>query len=549
MPGVDDLLDNWILSEMERDPTRATALGLPGYDRRLGDLGAAAWEARPAQDRRAAAAIRSLELTRYPLEDQVDLVLVLSELAGRAAMEDWHTWRRDPSLYVDPCLDGVHLLWLHRLAPEAELVEASVARLAAVPEVLAAARDNLDPEVMPALFARRGAAAARAGAGFLADLLPAEVSDHQARRRLAEAGASAADALGSFAQWLEEGERASRGDWAIGEARYSALLTDRELLGVDAAGLHQRGLETYETLSAEMTELAERIDPGAGGWVPLLARLDAECPSTPEEMRADYERWCGLARDFLTDRELVSFPEGESCAVVPSPVFQRPLLAVASYQPPPPFSASRLGHFFVPYPPEGEPPEGVAQRLASNGYHAIPTTAVHEAYPGHHWHLVWSAQTRRPVRKVVTTSYFVEGWALYSEVMMRREGFFGDPRAELSHLGARIFRAARIVVDTALHTGEMTAEQAVDFMRRKVAMTQAVAVAEVERYCSWPTQAASYLTGSLQIEALRDRWQADGRGDLRSFHDSVAADPGLPVALVERRLWPDDAPEGGRPVA
>ncbi|HET9072589.1 MAG TPA: DUF885 domain-containing protein [Acidimicrobiales bacterium] len=538
MPGVDELLDNWILAEMERDPTRATALGLPGYDHRLGDLSAPAWEARPDEDRRAAAAIRSLDLTLHPVEDQVDLVLVLSELAGRAAMADWQEWRRNPSLYVGPCLDGVHLPWLHRLAPEADLVEATVARLAAVPEVLAAGRANLDPELMPPLFARRGAAAARAGAAFLADLLPAEVGDPGLRQRLAGAAAGPAAALTSFATWLEEGESRSRGDWAIGEARYSALLTDRELLGVDAGQLHQRGLDAYEELSAEMAELARHIDPDAGGWVPLLARLDAECPSTPEEMRAEYERWCTLARDFLAERELVSFPEGERCLVVPSPVFQRPVLAVASYQEPPPFSASRVGHFFVPYPPEGESPEGIAERLASNGYHAIPTTAVHEAYPGHHWHLVWSAQTHRPVRKVVTTSYFVEGWALYTEVMMRREGFFTDPRAVLSHLGARIFRAARIVVDTALHTGGMTPEEAVTFMQEKVAMTRAVAVAEVERYCSWPTQAASYLTGSLQIEALRDRWLAEGRGDLHAFHDAVAADPGLPVALVERRLFP-----------
>ncbi len=535
--GVDDLLDNWILGEMERDPTRATALGLPGYEHRLPDLSAAAWEARPRQDRKTAAAIGALDLASHPLEDQIDLVLVLAELSGRAAMEDWREWRRNPSIYIDPCLAGVHLPWLHRLAPEAELVDATVDRLTAVPEALAAGRANLDFDLVPALFARRGAAAARAGVGFLADLLPAEAQDPGARERLAEAAAGAAAALASFAEWLDEGERRSRGGWAIGEVRYRLLLADRELLATDPGTLHQRGLDAYEELSAEMTELASRIDPDAGGWVPLLARLDADCPSTPEEMRAGYERWCTLARDFLVERDLVSLPEGERCAVVPSPVFRRPVLAVASYQEPPPFSSSRVGHFFVPYPPAGESPEGIAQRLASNGFHAIPTTAVHEAYPGHHWHLVWSAQTRRPVRKVVTTSYFVEGWALYTEVMMRKEGFFGDPRAELSHLGARIFRAARIVVDTALHSGEMTPEQAVGYLRDKVAMTTAVAVAEVERYCSWPTQAASYLTGSLQIEALRDRWLDEGRGDLHSFHDAVAADPGLPVTLVERRLF------------
>jgi len=126
----------------------------------------------------------------------------------------------------------------------------------------------------------------------------------------------------------------------------------------------------------------------------------------------------------------------------------------------------------------------------------------------------------------------------YAERMMREQGFFADDRQVLSHLAARIFRAARIVVDTALHTGSMAAEEAVAFMRDRTLTPEPVARAEVERYCSWPTQAASYLTGSLQIEALRDRWVADSRGSLKQFHDAVAANPGLPVALVEQLLFP-----------
>ena len=54
----------------------------------------------------------------------------------------------------------------------------------------------------------------------------------------------------------------------------------------------------------------------------------------------------------------------------------------------------------------------------------------------------------------------------------------------------------------------MTVEQGVAFMTEKVLMSEAVARSEVRRYCAWPTQAASYLTGSLEIEALRDQLQA-----------------------------------------
>ena len=530
--GVDELLTAWVREEWERQPTQASALGADGYDHRLGDFSSSAFEQRPERDRHYAGLVERLSLPELPVDERVDLVAVLAELAGRQVMDDWQLWRREPAVYLGPCLGGVHEPWLHRLRPEPELVDGTVARLAEIPGVLADARANLDPALMPALFARRGEARARAGARYIAASLPGEASDPEQRDRLAAATAAPVSALEAFADWLAEVGPRAAGDWAIGEARYSALLTGRELLGVDAAGLHQRGVAAFDQLDAQMAEVAARIDPRASGWPEVLAALDADCPDTPEEMRAAYERSCDEARAFLIERDLVTLPEGERCLVEPSPLYQRPVLAVASYQSPPPLSPSLTGHFFVPYPPDGERPEAIRERLANNGYHAVPTTAVHEAYPGHHWQLVWSRRTTRLVRHLVTTSYFVEGWALYAEAMMHEQGFFTDDRQVLSHLGARIFRAARIVVDTALHTGAMTVAEAESFMRDRAGLPGAVARAEVERYCSWPTQAASYLTGCLQIEELRSRWT----GDLRAFHDSLAANPGLPVALAAELL-------------
>ena len=99
------------------------------------------------------------------------------------------------------------------------------------------------------------------------------------------------------------------------------------------------------------------------------------------------------------------------------------------------------------------------------------------------------------VRRVYSTPYFSEGWALYAERVMRERGFFTDPLHELHHLNATLFRAARIIVDTSLHLGEMSFDEAVTFMMDKAALPEPVARAEVGRYCWWPTQASSYLTG------------------------------------------------------
>jgi uncharacterized protein (DUF885 family) len=539
MADVDEVLDGWLAEEFDREPVRASSLGLSRYDDQLGDHSAAGFEAEQRRTRLWAARFAGLEHTGRSLDDRIDVTLVLTALAGRAVLEEWEGWRREPATYLNPCLMGPFSLFLHRLRPEPELVAAAVARLRQVPEVLEAGRANLDADLTPRLLIKRGLATCRAGAVYFRDMLAAEVTDDGLRADVGGAAGAAADAMADFGQHLDSMLGAARGDWALGESRYSALLLERELLGYGAGELHTRGEKAWADLDAEMTNLARGVDPGAPGWRAVITDLSADHPADPEEMRSGYERACSDARAFLAERRLVTLPEGEECLVVPSPVFQRPVMAVASYAAPPPLSSSAIGHFFVPYPPEGTSPEALDQRLSDNGWYAIPSVSVHEAYPGHHWQLTWSRRTSRQVRHWVATPYFIEGWALYAERMMREEGFFTDARQELCHLGMRIFRAARMVVDTALHAGEMTVEQAVTHLRERAGLTEAVANAEVSRYCAWPTQAPSYLTGSLEIERIRDRWRSGpGAGrDLREFHDAIAASPGLPAALAELAMF------------
>jgi uncharacterized protein (DUF885 family) len=149
-------------------------------------------------------------------------------------------------------------------------------------------------------------------------------------------------------------------------------------------------------------------------------------------------------------------------------------------------------------------------------------------------------QNRSHIRRTHFTSYFAEGWGLYAERVMREQGFFTDPRHLLFQYEATLFRAARIVVDTSLHTKEMTFDQAVDFMVRNGNLTAPNAKAEVGRYCSWPTQASSYLTGMLEIVDIRTRWLAKrGSADrlaLRAFHDAITSTGSIPTSLAERAI-------------
>jgi uncharacterized protein (DUF885 family) len=539
MPSFTELVDSFLAEEFEDSPVRASSLGLTEYDDRLDDLSEAAILRRNERDGHWLEQFRAVDSASLEPDEQIDRDLVISILRGRQIVEDFEAWRRQPDTYLNPGMTGIFTLFLHQLRPVEELVASAVSRMRQIPENLEAGKANLRPEMVPDIFLDRAANQARAGARYVSEILPAQIEDQRLRDRLADAGREAASAYESYVAFLEEMRPNASGEWALGEERYSALLREKELLGFGARELRDRGRAEYESLAADLTRCARELR-GTDDWKQVLDELNEDHPRTPEAMRLGYEEWTERARQYLKEHRLVSFPAGEECAVVPSPPFQRPVLAVASYMSPPPFSDKMLGHFFVPFPPDGASEEEIQKRLASNSYPGIPTTAVHEAYPGHHWHLVMSKANPSRVRQVFRTPYFSEGWALYAERMMREQGFFTDLRHEMNQYEATIFRAARIVVDTSLHMGEMTWDEAVSFMTTRTGLTEPTAKAEVTRYCAWPTQASSYLTGCLEIVRIREAFfAAHGSSDtdaLRAFHDGITSSGGLPIALAERAV-------------
>ncbi|MGV9778615.1 DUF885 domain-containing protein [Streptosporangium sp. NPDC003464] len=524
---VGDYLD-WHLSA---NPVQAALAGAEGYDRTLGDFTEAGFLARDRESRRW---LERFQEAGDPgdFEDMVDRELIMSRLRGALVQADWPEWRRDPSVYLNTIFASMFSPFLHRLSPEGELVEAAVARLAEVPDVIAACRANLDPALAAPLLIERGLGQARTARRFLTETVPGQVADEALRARLAEAAEPAAAAFDGLVDFLT-GFRAA-GTWRMGEELYSTLLREREMLGYGADELLKRGQAAYDELDARMREVAGLLPGGSEGWHAAVTALQDDHAPTLEDMRAEYEFETERARRFVREHGLVTFADGEECRVVPSPEFQRPVLAVASYLQPPPLSTSRIGHFFVPFTPDSFTEEQVRQRLRTNARAQMPSIAVHEAYPGHHWHLSWMAGSPRRARKLFRTPYFTEGWALYVEKVMQEHGYFTTPAQELAHLDFRLFRAARIIVDTSLHCGDMTVEEAEEFMTTRSSLTPGTAKGEVDRYCAWPTQAPSYLTGALEIDRIRDDYLAAGRGDLRAFHDALAGSGGLPLGLARR---------------
>ncbi|KAF0177639.1 MAG: DUF885 family protein [Hyphomonadaceae bacterium] len=171
----------------------------------------------------------------------------------------------------------------------------------------------------------------------------------------------------------------------------------------------------------------------------------------------------------------------------------------------------------------------------------LPTQDYHEAAPGHHFQIALAQeQERLPlIRRIAGFNAFAEGWGLYAEQLVDEAGLYeSDPVGRIGFLRWRLWRAARLVVDTGIHAYGWNREQAIAYLIGVTGDNPAVVTSEVERYAVWPGQACGYEIGRIEIERLREKAQR-GLGpkfDLKTFHDVVLLNGSVPLTVLEAQI-------------
>jgi uncharacterized protein (DUF885 family) len=144
---------------------------------------------------------------------------------------------------------------------------------------------------------------------------------------------------------------------------------------------------------------------------------------------------------------------------------------------------------------------------------------------------------------------YAEGWALYAESLGYAMGFYQDPYQRYGNLQARLFRAARLVVDTGIHAYNWPRDKAIAYMSHQGGVDRAFAESEVDRYFSTPAQALGYLLGYHKMRELRARAEKalGPRFDVKDFHAAIIDNGSMPLAVLEKLLDEWIAAGGGRP--
>ena len=348
-------------------------------------------------------------------------------------------------------------------------------------------------------------------------------------------------AYGKLISWFENDlpniSREATGASALpqGEAYYNSALALRTTTDLTADEIHQIGLNEVDRILAEMEKIKH-----AEGFDGTLKEFFAYIKSDNTDERFYYPNTDEGRQAYLDDAtaflDNIADKLPEFFGILP-----KADLVVKRVEP---FreQAGAPQHYFAGSPDGSTPGVYYAHlidmtTMPKNEMEAI---AYHEGNPGHHMQIS-IAQELEGVPKFRTTSFFnsyVEGWALYAELVAKEMGGYQNPMSDFGRLVSEMWRAIRLVVDTGIHAKGWTEEQANQFFRDNSPISDGAIKTEVQRYFVWPGQATSYKIGMLKILELREKAETElgEKFDIRAFHDVVLGSGAVPLTILERMV-------------
>jgi uncharacterized protein (DUF885 family) len=527
------LADDYYNWRNEQYPVRSSDAGLHTWDDRLTDYSPGAIADRAQHTRLVLDQVRAMKVDSWPKDDQIDWLLFRSQLeAVDFDTRILKTERNDPQTYIGECASAIFSLLKKEYDTPQKRAVAATARLQKMPAMLQQGLTNLSSPVK--LYANLAIQSARSIDPLLNDSLMTldkglSTPEHEALIKARDA------AIGAAHHYADEltARLPKMVDFApMGEANYNYYLRNVLLLPLNAAEVEMIGrVETarYRALEALLPD-------------PKLADPDpsrsANVPADQQAFLKAYESREQEMIQFLRDHKLVTLPDYLGPFQIRQlPEAFKPTSPGGFMNAPGVYDKDPVGFYFIPtYDPKSE---NFYIRAAIEDPRPI---LGHEGIPGHFLQLSIANHLADEIRRQHSDTVMVEGWALYGEEMLLREGLY--PLNSAGHgqiLRLARYRGARIGVDVNLHTGRWTFEQAVKYFMDAGGLDREAAEGEAAGAASSPTQKISYIVGKWQIMSLLGRYR-DRMGDkfrLGQFHDDFIANGSLPVSVIEWILLDD----------
>ena len=510
-------------------PTWATRDGIHDYDGQLGRWTRDAIDSQIQSMQRYLGRLLAIDASALDDEAFYDhQVLKLQIEAAVLDLDRVRGWEKNPNFYGGIISEGLYTLAsLAFDTPERRLALATE-RLRHVPQVLAAARENLKNP--PRIYTEVAIDEFSGAHSFVKTSLPqafAAVKDDALRARFAEAQKPALESIEKFIDWMrKELLPASTGTFALGADLYRRKVALDEGIDLPIDDLLKRGYDLLRSTQEGLKAVA--------GERPVKTMLRETSREHPSAERLIPETQAMLDRLKAWAAQITSVPADAACRVQETPEFRRSM-SFASMETPGPFEkVARDAYYSITLPDRSWSTDRQEQHLSFFNKYSLPLISVHEAFPGHYTQFLRVQGVSSRVRKVFGCASFSEGWAHYCEELYA-EGH-PDPALRLHQLQLALVRICRYIAGIEMHAKGMTLEQAVELFVNEGYMERVAAEREARRGTADPTYLV-YTLGKHEILKLRDEYQSRKGGTLKDFHDDLLRTGYPPIPIARKILF------------
>src|SRR6478672_2050031 len=548
--------EEYVKTYLAAHPLQGTALGFHEYDGKINDYSRLALDAELSRLRRFDDRLAKFDPAKLSPRQSIDLRILQAAVKRELfEMQDMSVFERNPMVYARA--GDVNVYIKRNFAPLEDRVRSLVAIESQIPNILIAARTNLD-EKLPKPFIELAIQISRGSADFLKKDLVAAVSgikDEQLRVAFQAANRKAANALSDYATWLER-EKLPKAtlDFALGEEKFARFLAQTELVDLPPQKILEIGMAQLKAEQEAFAEAAKKIDPNKPA-IEVFKQIQSEHP-TADNLIPEVAKDLDKIRKYVLSHHLIGIPSEVRAKVKETPQYLR-ATSFASMDTPGPFEKRATEAYYYVTPTEKDWPDKQKEEwLTAFNYYTSDITSIHEAYPGHYvqfQHL--NASPASKVEKIFGSYAFIEGWAHYCEKMMLDEGFGGpsssSPSEEdvkraakyrMAQADEALLRLCRLCVSIKMHTQNMSLDEATKFFQNNCYYEEKPARSEAMRGTFDPGY-LNYTLGKLQILKLRDDYKAQ-EGDtfsLQKFHNDLLDHGMPPIRLLREILLTDES--------
>jgi len=532
-------------------PLEATQLGDHRFDDRLDDLSAAARQRWREHYRRTLDELPgAVDYEQLSAAGKIDFEILQHELTRALwLMENTSPFEQDPRVYSGYISDSIFLLLTQSTLPKEKNIANAIARMAHIPNVVAAARENLRH---PSPVATDTAIQQNRGSiGFYQREIFDIVGQTPQQDALRAAAARVMACLKEYQEFLERDVRPrADGDWRLGREKFAQKLELELNAGLTADQVLADAESEFRRVERDMYVIARQLwsryyageplppddETGRRATVARVLRAVGQEHGPPETLTQDARATVARIQDFIRRRHILRLPDPDRCQVIEMPEFQRGN-STAYLNAAPPLDADAPSVYAVSPPPQDWDAQRVKSLLEEYNRHMLQILTIHEAYPGHYVQLEYANRVPSLIRRVLGSGVYIEGWAVYTEQMMLDQGYGdGDLALRLTQLKFYLRAVTNAILDHRMHCCGMTDDEALRLLTQDAFQAEGEARLKIVRAKQSSCQLSTYFVGRMAMYRLRQQVQRAGGEDFRldRYHEAVLNLGAVPVKYLPR---------------